>query len=753
MTNITKASRRGFLRDVFSAGAVILAVPLTSCTTAGDGKKAASMEGPNGSWTPSVFIGLNPDGTFSLVAHRSEMGTGARSALPMLLADELEADWKKVKVVQALGDEKYGSQNTDGSCSVRDFYDTIRDAGATARTMLVRAAAAKWNVPADECKAQLHTVVHTKSDKKADYAELVALAKAQPVPTKKEIQWKPASEFRYVGKPNFPTIDLEDICAGRGTFGMDAKVPGMVYASIERSPVYGGQFTKFDDSEAKKVKGVLQTATIPKFKAPHNFQALGGVAVLADNTWSAIQGRKKLKVDWEASPHASYDSDTYKAELKKTASQPGTVVRNVGDVDKAFGAAGAKVIEAEYYCPHLSHAPMEPPAAVAEWKDGKVTAWANTQNPQAVQETVAAAMGIKKEDVTCHVTLLGGGFGRKSKPDYVCEAAILSKQVGKPVKVVWTREEDLQFDFYHSVAGMYMKAAVDDKGKPTAWLQRSVFPSIGTTFDDKAKGAMPLEMGMGWNDIPYQIANHRAENGHIDNHVRIGWLRAVANVYHAFAVHSFADELAAAAKADRVQYLLDLIGPGQKLDIKVEGKDPYWNNGKPIADYPYDTARLRRVIELAAEKAGWGKKKNLGIAAHRSFLSYVAAVVEVDVDSQGRVRIPNVHIAADAGTTIYPDRVQAQFEGASVFGTSIAMMGEITAKNGRIAQSNFHNYPVARMSEAPRMTHVHVVNSTEKPAGVGEPGVPPIAPAICNAIFAVTGKRVRDLPVRKTKLV
>ena len=746
--NITKASRRGFLRDIFSAGAVILAVPLTSCTSTET--KTASMEGPNGSWTPGVFVGLNPDGTFTLVAHRSEMGTGARTALPMLLADELEADWKRVKVVQATGDAKYGSQNTDGSCSVRDFYDTIRDAGATARLMLERAAAAKWSVPAEECKAQLHTVVHTKTGKKADYGELVALAKTQPVPKKAELKWKPASEYRYVGK-DFPTLDRDDLCAGRGTFGIDAKVPGMVYASIERSPVYGGHFTKFDDSEAKKVKGVLRTATIEKFKAPHMFQALGGVAVIADNTWAAVQGRKKLKVDWDLGPHATYDSDNYKAELKATASKPCKVMRNIGDVDKAFAATGAKVIEAEYYCPHLSHAPMEPPAAVAEWKDSKVTAWANTQNPQAVQDAVAAAMGIKKEDVTCHVTLLGGGFGRKSKPDYVCEAALLSKQVGKPVKVVWTREEDIKFDFYHSVAAMYMKAAVDEKGKPTAWLQRSVFPSIGTTFDEKAKGPMELEVGMGWNDIPYQIVNHRAENGHADNHVRIGWLRAVANIYHAFGVHSFADELAAAAKADRVQYLLDLIGPGQKLDVKPEGMK-YWNNGKPIEQFPYDTARLRRVIELVAEKSGWGKKKNLGIAAHRSFLSYVAAVVEVDVDSQGRVRIPAVHIAADAGTTIYPERVRAQFEGAAVFGTSIAMMGEITAKEGRIVQSNFHNYPVARMNEAPLMTHVYMVNSTEAPAGVGEPGVPPIAPAICNAIFAATGKRVRDLPVRKTKL-
>lgn len=738
MQNIAKVDRRGFLRNVFSAGAVII------------GARFAPADYASTAWQPSVFLGLNPDGSVVIVAHRSEMGTGARTALPMLLADELEADWKRVRVEQALGNEKYGSQNTDGSCSVRDFYDTIRDAGATARLMLERAAAAKWKVPAEECQARLHTVVHTKSGKKAGFGELAALAKAQAVPKKAELKWKSPADYRYVGK-DFPTLDRDDLCAGRGTFGMDAKVPGMVYASIERSPVYGGKFKSFDDADAKKVKGVLRTATIDAFKPPHNFQAMGGVAVIGDSTWSAIQGRKKLKVDWDLGPHAGYDSDAYKTELRNTARQPGKVVRNIGNVDQAF-AAGGKTIEAEYYVPLLSHAPMEPPAAIAEWKDGKVTAWANTQNPQAVQEAVAGAMGIKKEDVTCHVTLLGGGFGRKSKPDYVCEAALLSKQVGKPVKVVWTREEDIKFDFYHAVSAMYMKATVDAKGKPTAWLQRSVFPSIGSTFDHTARYGMPLEMGMGWNDIPYQIANHRAENGPAENHVRIGWMRAVANIYHAFGVHSFADELAAAAGRDRVEYLLDLIGPGEKRDIKPEGMD-YWNNGKPIADFPYDTARLRRVLELVAEKSGWGKKKNLGVAVHRSFLSYVAAVVEVDVDSQGRVKIPAVHIAADAGTIIYPERVLAQFEGAAVFGTSIAMMGEITAKNGRIEQSNFNNYQVARMADAPLKTHVHMVASTEKPAGVGEPGVPPIAPAICNAIFAATGKRVRDLPVRKAKLV
>ncbi|MFN7919873.1 MAG: molybdopterin cofactor-binding domain-containing protein [Bryobacteraceae bacterium] len=742
MNRVEVVSRRGFLEGVFSTGALVLSSRLLPAASKAD----------SAAWHPSVFLGIEPDGTTIIVAHRSEMGTGIRSVLPMLIADELDADWKRVKVEQAIGDAKYGSQNTDGSCSIRDFYDSVREASASARLMLERAAAAKWNVPASECKAQLHTVVH-KSGKKLGYGELAKLASQQAVPKKEDLHFKTPGEYRYVGKENMPMIDLDDICAGRGTFGMDARVPGMVIASIERSPVYGGTLVKFDDAEARQVKGVQQVVAIERFKPPQMFQQLGGVAVIADNTWSAMQGRKKLKVEWEPGENASYESEKYKAELREAARKPQKAVRTIGDVDAEF-AKGGKTHEAEYYVPMLAHAPMEPPAAVAEFKDGKVTAWTATQNPQAVQDAVSAALGIDKKDVVCNVTLLGGGFGRKSKPDYVCEAALLSKKVGKPVKVVWSREDDIRFDYYHAVAAMYMKAAVDAKGRPTAWLHRSVFPTIGSTFDAAARYGQEFEMGMGWVDLPYDIAHHRAENGPAKNPVRIGWMRSVANIYHAFAIHSFVDELAAAAGRDRVEYLLDLLGKDRKIAIKPEGMN-YWNNGQPQDKFPVDTARLRRVIELAAEKSGWGKKKPgngraLGIAAHRSFLTYVAAVVEVEMDSSGKIRIPRVDLAVDAGTTIHPDRVRSQFEGAAVFGTSIAMMGEITASDGKIQQSNFHNYPVARMAESPVETHVHVVASNEPPAGVGEPGVPPVPPAICNAIFAASGKRVRDLPVKKS---
>jgi isoquinoline 1-oxidoreductase subunit beta len=741
--NVHVVNRRGFLGTIFSAGALVLAAPLVSTGEA----FGAEVNPAKGTWKPSVYLGIQPDGAVIIVAHRSEMGTGIRTALPMVAADELDVEWSKVKIEQALGDKKYGDQNTDGSNSIRSFYDPLRIAGATAKTMLIGAAAAKWGVPASECKAVNGFVIH--GSMKSSYGDLVALAAQQPIPKPESLQFKSPADYRYVGK-GVPITDLDDLVSGRGVFGMDAKMPGMVYASIEHPPVVGGEVKSVNDAEALKVKGVKQTVQIEKYKGTYQFQPLGGVAVIADNTWAAMQGRKKLKVDWNLGDNAGYNSDTYRAQLQDTVRKPCKVARNVGDVDKVFAANASKLHEAEYYCPHLAHASMEPPAAVAEFKDGKVEIWAATQNPQAVQDTVSQVLGIKPEDVACHVTLLGGAFGRKSKPDYCAEAAYLSKKIGKPVKVAWTREDDIHHDFYHSVAAMYMKAATDAKGKPTALLQRTAFPPIFSTFDSKTTYG-DLEMTMGWNDLPFDIPNHRAENGPAVPHVRIGWMRSVANIYHAFAVQSFLDELAAGANRDRIEYYLDLLGSPRVVDL---GPTFAATAGK----YPLDTARMRRVVETVADKSGWASKKSTpghgyGFAAHWSFLTYVAAVVEVNVDQQGKVTIPRVDIALDAGQVIHPERVRAQFEGASVFGTSVAMLGEITAKDGRIQQSNYNDYPVARMPEAPRETHVHIVSSNAPPAGVGEPGVPVMAPAICNAIFAATGKRLRELPVRKQKLV
>ena len=756
MTGIENVSRRQFLGGAFSAGAFVLAARVLpeSVWAQEASLPVFRTRAETAPLHPSVYLGIEPDGTVFIVTHRSEMGTGIRTSLPMVAADELDADWNRVKIEQGIGDPKYGDQDTDGSKSIRDFYEAFRQAGASARTMLVSAAAAQWNAPASECIAQNHEVVHRPSGRRLGYGALVAAAGRLPVPKPEELQFKPKTAWRFVGKER-PIYDLTDITTGKAPFGLDVYRDGMVHASIEHPPVFGGKVRGYDDKDALKVRGVRQTVTIDPFKPPYLFQPLGGVAVIADNTWAALQGRRRLKIDWEDGAHASFDSDLFKQQLFDTVRQPGKVVRNLGNVDAEF-SKGGKVVEATYYTPLLAHAAMEPPAAVAEFRDGNVTVWAPTQNPQAVQETVAAAVGVDKKNVTCHVTLLGGGFGRKSKPDYAAEAAVLSKKIGKPVKVVWTREDDIRFDYYHTTAAVYHRATVDGRGRPTAWLQRSVFPPIAAMFDPKAQHGAGFEVDMGLTDLPFDVPNIRAENGPAEAHVRIGWFRAVANNYHAFAAHSFADELAHAAERDSLEFLLDLLGRGKVLDLAAQGVK-YSNYGAPLDKYPVDTERLRRVLELAGERSGWGKRKpgggwGLGIAAHRSFNTYVASVVEVEVDGRGAVRIPRVEQVVDAGIIVNPDRVRAQFEGAAVMAAGLAMSGEITAANGRIKQSNFNDFPVARMTNAPYQTNVHFVESDAPPTGVGEPGVPPVIAALANAIFSATGKRVRELPISRQKL-
>src|SRR5580700_1440955 len=758
--DIENVSRRRFLQGVFSAGAFVLLVGksplLAKAARNGVPYAATSPVGTidGSAFRPGIFVGIHRSGEVYIVAHRSEMGNGVRTSLPRILADELDADWSRVTVVQGDADDQYGSQDTDGSHSVREFFDPLRQAGATARLMLVRAAAQQWGIPESQCVADPpHTVSDKNSDRKLSYGDLASIAAKLPVPKKEELTFKSPQQWRYIGKPA-PGYDVSDLCSGKPLFGMDVRVDGMLYAAIAHPPVLGGKVRSVDDSATLQVIGVKQTVAIDPFKPPHAFQPLGGVAVIADNTFAAFKGRKKLKIAWENGSHGVYNSTTYKKELQETARRPGKVVHTVGDPDAEF-AKGGKIVEAEYFAPHLAHASMEPPVAVADVQGEKVTVWSPTQDPQGVQEQVAKALGLKKENVTCHVTFLGGGFGRKSKPDYAVEAAVLSKKTGKPVKVIWSREDDIKFDYYHSVAAMYMKAAIDDAGKPKAWLQRSVFPPIGSTFNSSEVYGSAGEMSLGWDLTPFNVPHFRSENGQATAHVRIGWLRSVANIYHAFAVQTFANELAVAAGRDPVDYMLELIGSQRVVDM-TNVQNP--NYGANYDVYPNDTGRLRKVLEIAAEKSGWGKRQlakgsGMGIAVHRSFLTYVADVVEVHVGDDGKVHIPRVDTVVDAGLITNPEAARAQFEGAAVFGTSIALTGAITATNGAINQSNFDTYPVARMREAPLQTNVHLVESDAPPAGIGEPGVPPFVPALCNAIFAATGKRVRELPLSKTKLI
>jgi len=753
MIAIENVSRRRFLQGVFSAGAFVLLVGksplLAKAARNGVPYAATSPVGTidGSAFRPGIFVGIHRSGEVYIVAHRSEMGNGVRTSLPRILADELDADWSRVTVVQGDADDQYGSQDTDGSHSVREFFDPLRQAGATARLMLVRAAAQQWGIPESQCVADPpHTVSDKNSDRKLSYGDLASVAAKLPVPKKEELTFKSPQQWCYIGKPA-PGYDVSDLCSGKPLFGMDVRVDGMLYAAIAHPPVLGGKVRSVDDSATLQVIGVKQTIAIDPFKPPHAFQPLGGVAVIADNTFAAFKGRKKLKIEWDNGAHASYNSADYKKELQQTARQPGKVVHSVGDPDAEF-AKGGKIVEAEYFAPHLAHASMEPPVAVADVQGEKVTLWSPTQNPVGVQEEVAKALGLKKENVTCHVTFLGGGFGRKSKPDYAVEAAVLSKKTGKPVKVIWSREDDIKFDYFHSVAAMYLKAALDDTGKPKAWLQRSVFPPIGSTFNQNEVYGSAGEMSLGWDLTPFDVPNFRSENGQAAAHVRVGWLRSVANIYHAFAVQSFANELAYAANRDPYDYLLTLLGSARNVAPGPKGSPG-------VAEkYPYDIGRLRHVAELAAEKANWGKTKpgkgrGMGIAVHRSFFTYVATVVDVEVDDQGAITMPHVITAVDAGIIVNPEMVRQQFEGAAVFGTSIARTGEITATNGAVDQSNFFDYRVARMNDAPRQVDIHIVESTAPPAGVGEPGVPPLVPALCNAVFAATGKRVRELPLTR----
>jgi len=757
MNSIKNVSRRQFLGGILSAGAFIVAARIVPQTALGQaGQDVAFRTRADGSpLHPSVYLGIEPDGAVFIVTHRSEMGTGIRTSLPLVAADELDADWSRVRIEQGAGDTRYGDQNTDGSRSIRDFYDAFRQAGAAARSMLVTAAAAQWNVPASECVTENHEVLHRSSGRKAGYGALVPAASRLPVPKKEDLKFKEKSEWKFVGKER-PIYDLADITTGKASFGLDIYRDGMVYASIEHPPVLGGAVRSMDDKDALAVKGVQQTVAIDPFKPPHGFQPLGGVAVIANNTWAALQGRKRLKIDWDDGAHAAFDSEAFKQQLIATVKQSGKVVRNLGNVETEF-AKGGKVLEATYYTPLAAHASMEPPAAVAEFQNGKVTVWCPTQNPQAVQETVAAAAGVDKKDVICHVTLLGGAFGRKSKPDYAAEAAVLSKKLGKPVNVIWTREDDIRFDFYHTTAAVYHKAAVDNRGRPTAWLHRSAFPPIASTFAPGAREPLGFELDLGLTDLLFDIPHIRAESRPADAHVRIGWFRAVCNNFHAFAAHSFADEMAQAAGRDPLEFLLDMLGPGKLIDLKAQGVN-YSNYEAPLDRYPVDSRRLRRVLEVAGEKSGWGKKKpgggwGLGIAAHRSFNTYVASVVEVQVDARGNLRIPRVDQVVDAGTIINPDRVRSQMEGAAVMAAGMAMTGEITAAKGRIQQSNFNGFQVPRMNNAVYQTNVHIVDSGAPPSGAGEPGVPPVIAALANAIFAATGKRVRELPLSRTKLL
>jgi len=757
---IENVSRRNILKGMAATGSFIIAAQFVSASALADmhyETGAGAM--PHGVVTdPHVFVSIDKDGTVNIVAARAEMGTGAaRTTLPMILADELDADWLRVKIVQSPGnEEKYGNQDTDGSRSVRHFIQPMRQIGATARYMLVLAAAKHWGVDAKDVEAVHHEVINKKTGEKVGYGDVATEAMALPTPAMgvvEKITLKTPDQFRYIGKGNIKPVDQADIVMGKAIYGIDAKVTGMKFAVVARTPVLGGKLVSYDAAETMKIPGVEKVVVLEGTPPPAKFQPLGGVAVIAKNTWAALQGRDALKIKWDDGPHGSYDSAAFKKEMEETTRKPGTVVRNDGDAEKALASA-TKVITGEYYLPHFAHAPMEPVNATANFVNGKVEVWAPVQSPGGSREEIAKTLGLKPDDVTVNTTLLGGGFGRKSQCDYAIEAALLSKAMGAPVKVIWTREDDIEHDYFHTVSAERIDAGLDDKGKVIAWRHRSVAPTILSIFAPNAKNEAPFEQGMGFVDCPFDIPNLRCENGAAEAHTRIGWFRAVSNIPHGFAVQSMVAEIAKAVERDPKDVLLDMIGPPRIVDPRKSAsvKD-FWNYGDPFETYPIDTARLRGVVELAAEKADWGKpvpsRHGLGIAVHRSFLSYIATVVEAAVDDKGNLTVPRVWTAIDAGFVANPERIYSQIEGAAVMGFAIARWGEITFKKGRAEQRNFDTYKVTRIDESPVQTQVFIVpHGIDVPSsGVGEPGVPPFAPALCNAIFQATGKRIRRLPI------
>ena len=886
MSIIAKITRRDFLRQTgVGTGALVL-----GCYISPKGLFAENLfqkvEDILHNGAPlNNFVAIQPvKGTIVIMAFRSEMGQGIRSSLAAVLADELEADWSRVVVRQADAEaDKYAvandpgavpkfivpeevSQFVDSSRSMALYYQPMRLFGAGIRYVMVHAAAKVFGVDPAECEARQHKVSHKGSNRSLDYGDLRLLleAKKVPVPTTDQVMkaLKPSngSEWRFIGKETMPFVDVQDMVTGRAEYGADTHRPGMLTAMIVRCPVANGKVKSFDPAAALAVPGVKHVEEVLPKGAPGGgvgggFTPHAGVAVLAENTWAAWQGRRALKVEWdlEKNPNAAYDSKTYRAELEASTAKPGIKLRSLGDVDAAF-ASPHKVVEASYYVPHLAQAPMEPPAAVALYDNGRWEIWSPTQGAEVTQHFVGVAMlpranpledlawqvtdeedcvteaqrkaqrsfneylgkllrldlaGLKKlrderkkeirDKVKVHVTLLGGGFGRKSKPDYALEAAYLAKQhPGVPIRVQWTREDDIKFSYFNAVSHQYLKAAVDGDGRATALLQRSAFtsffatlfpppnPDLGADFNEIIRltraatqngGEYPfgsgIERAQGLEDMPFDVANLRIENCAAPAHIRVGWMRAVANIYHAFSICSFADELAVAAGRDSKDYLLGLIGKGGILDLAAQGVESFDNNAFPVKQcgvlpgYPPDTRRLRAVVERVAKEAGWDEKKGkmpkgrgLGIAAHRSFLSYVAMVIDVSINDLNELTINEVYAAIDCGIAVNPDRVRAQMEGGIVYGLSLALLGEITVKNGAVEQNNFDDYPVLRLYQTPKIIRTYVEPPSEEvrrgfpdgevpPTGVGEPPVPPVAPALANAIVAAGGPRLRELPFYK----
>ncbi len=739
MEKIGDRSRRNFLKAGAAAGGGLLIsvyLPPFAWAQAGEQSKAAA----GAVFAPNIWLRIGADDSVTVIQSQIEMGQGVMTAMPMLVAEELDADWSKIRLEWAPADPAYGNpqmrgvQMTASSQSTRGYWKPLREAGATARAMLVTAASQTWGVPEDSCATEKGEVIHQPSGRRLRYGALAEKASTLPVP--QQVPLKRQKDFRLLGR-SLPRRDVPEKVTGKAVFGIDIQRPNLLVARVLRCPVFGGKVAGLNAGKAKAVPGVREVvpvgsglgAVLDPFWASTQ-QPASGVAVVADNFWAATQGLKALEVSWDEGANAQLSSDEIRRRFVEGAEKPGAVARNDGDFDTAFDGA-AKRLEAVYELPYLAHATMEPMNCTADARPDGCDVWVSTQSQTSAFNAAVRVSGLPASQVKIHTTYVGGGFGRRGEADYVAEAVEISKAVGRPVKVVWTREDDMQHDFYRPATYVRFWAALDGSGMPTGWKARLVQPSLFARFDPKALAATHgldmISIG-GVASLPYAIPNQRAEYVYNDPGIPIGFWRSPSGSVSGYIVESFVDEIAVAA-----------------------GKDPYEFRRGLLDKAP----RVRGVLELAAQKANWGSRlpqgRFRGISALETIGSFIAQVAEVSVAKEGKVRVHRVVCAIDCGWTINPDTIKAQMESGIIYGLTAALYGEITIKNGRVQQNNFNDYPVLRMREMPQI-EVYIVPSTETPGGIGEAAVPPIASAVVNAIYAATGKRIRRLPIRAEQL-
>jgi isoquinoline 1-oxidoreductase subunit beta len=731
-TSTLHVDRRSFLRVTSLAGGGILLASYLEPAVA-----ALTGAAETATFAPNHFIRIDAAGAITIISKNPEVGQGIKTMLPQLIAEELEVDWKDVKVEQAPYDPvKFTGQVAGGSSATPNHWDPLRRTGAAAKAMLIAAAAQTWNVPESECTAASAVVTHTGSGRKLAYKDLVAKAATLTPPDLKSVTLKDPKDFKIIGQP-ISGVDNPLIVTGKPIFGIDVKVPNMLNASYVKCPVTGGKAVSANLDEIKALPGIKQAFIVAPLDANQRFLQ-GGVAILGDTWWHTNAARAKLKVTWDEGPSASHSSTGYAAKAKELSAQPPMrSLRKDGDPDAALASA-AKKVEAEYFYPFISHATLEPQNATAHWKDGKVEVWAPTQNPAPGRDNLVKTFGLKNEDITIHMTRIGGGFGRRLENDYIAEAVAISKQAGVPVKLLWTREDDMQHDFYRPAGWHYLKGGVDASGKIVAWKDHFV------SFANAAGDNFASSAGMNATEFPGRfITNYALEASTMPLGVNTGPLRAPGSNALAFVIQSFIDELAYAAGKDPVQFRLDLLG-----DTPIIGTGQQ-------NDPQYHAGRMRGVVELVAEKSGWAKRsslpkgRGLGIGFHFSHRGYFAEVADVSVSADGKLRVHKIWVAGDIGSQIInPSGAINQAQGSALDGLSEMMGQEITVEAGRVVQANFDTHPLIRNIQSPPV-EVHFKKTDFPPTGLGEPALPPVVPAVCNAIFAACGKRIRSLPLSK----